>query len=133
VPWLIEKPARIRAAGTVEKQIEEFVGRLNTGHQQVSVARMVSPAGWSEPAQCADFMEISVVLRGELHAHHDGCKVGSTRTGDAKPNPIIVAAGQALIVQAGETVRYETPGEGGAEYVAICLPAFSADTVNRVA
>jgi mannose-6-phosphate isomerase-like protein (cupin superfamily) len=119
MPRLIESPARIRAEGTKEKTIEEYVGRVSTGHEQVSVARMRSPEGWSEPPQCPDFLEITVVLRGRLRVAH----------GDRET---VVGPGQALIAQPGETIRYHTPDPGGAEYVAICLPAFSPGTVHRL-
>lgn len=115
---LIEAPAVVEAAGTPPKRIEEFVGRANTGTAAVSVARMVSPAGWAEPGQTPDFDECSVVLAGTLRA-------------ELRDGVIEARAGQALLVSAGEWVRYSTPGTEGAEYVAVCLPAFSPDTVNR--
>ena len=118
MPTLIEQPAIIEAAGTRPKRIEEFAGRVNSGHRGVSVARMVSPAGWEEPGQRPEFEEITVVLRGLLRVEHEG---GS----------IDVAAGQAVVTAPGEWVRYSTPEPGGAEYVAICLPAFSPATVHR--
>lgn len=118
MPRLIETPTRIAAAGNKPKQIEEFVGRVNTGHRQLSVARMVSPEGWVEPGQRPEFREVTVVLRGVLHVEHEG---GSLE----------VAAGQALITEPGEWVRYSTPGADGAEYLAICLPAFAPESVHR--
>lgn len=118
MPHLISAPRLIAAAGNKPKRIEEFVGRGNTGHRQLSVARMVSPEGWVEPGQRPDFREVTVVLAGLLRVEHEG---GS----------IDVAAGQAVIAEPGEWVRYSTPAAGGAEYVAICLPAFSPDTVHR--
>lgn len=118
MPHLISAPKLIAAAGNKPKRIEEFVGRANTGHRQLSVARMVSPEGWAEPGQRPDFREVTVVLAGLLRVEHEG---GS----------IDVAAGQAVIAEPGEWVRYSTPAAGGAEYVAICLPAFSPDTVHR--
>jgi mannose-6-phosphate isomerase-like protein (cupin superfamily) len=118
MPRLIDEPAVIVAEGTTAKRIEEFIGQVNTGHGQVSIARMVSPSGWTEPAQCPEFVEISVVLRGLLRVWHES---GSTEVG----------AGQALITQPGERVRYETPEPDGAEYIAHCLPAFSPATVHR--
>jgi quercetin dioxygenase-like cupin family protein len=118
MPQFIDKPTVIEAAGNKPKVIQEFVGRVNSGTDAVSVARMVSPAGWVEPAQTPAFDEYTVVLRGMLRVHADG---GATE----------VRAGQAIITRAGERVRYETPEEGGAEYVAVCLPAFSPGTVNR--
>lgn len=118
MPTLIEQPAIVEAAGTRPKRIEEFAGRVNSGHRGVSVARMVSPAGWEEPGQRPEFEEITVVLRGLLRVEHEG---GS----------IDVAAGQAVVTAPGEWVRYSTPEPGGAEYVAVCLPAFSPATVHR--
>lgn len=118
MPTLIEQPAIIEAAGSRPKRIEEFAGRVNSGHRGVSVARMVSPAGWEEPGQRPEFEEITVVLRGLLRVEHEG---GS----------IDVAAGQAVVTAPGEWVRYSTPEPGGAEYVAVCLPAFSPATVHR--
>ncbi|MHC4845806.1 MAG: cupin domain-containing protein [Planctomycetota bacterium] len=118
MPWLIEKPAVIEAAGTKPKQIEEYVGRLNSGHTEVSVARMSSPEGWSEPGQTPGFMEISVVLKGSLRVEHRG-------------GVLDVPAGAAVVTPAGEWVRYGTPGPEGAEYFAVCLPAFAPSTVHR--
>ena len=118
MPQLIENPTIVEAAGTKPKQIQEFVGRVNTEHTGVSVARMVSPEGWREPGQSPEFEEITVVLRGLVRVEHaDGV--------------IEVKAGQAVITSAGEWVRYSTPKPGGAEYIAICLPAFSPQTVHR--
>jgi mannose-6-phosphate isomerase-like protein (cupin superfamily) len=118
MPRLIQAPSVIQAAGTKPKRIEEYAGRINSGHASVSVARMVSPAGWQEPGQRPDFEEVTVVLRGTLRVEHDG---GS----------LDVAAGQAVVTSPGEWVRYSTPLDGGAEYIAVCLPAFSPETVNR--
>ena len=118
MPELIEAPSVITAAGTPPKRIEEFVGRVNSGHTSVSVARMVSPQGWSEPGQRPDFEEITVVLHGTLHVEHEG-------------GAFDVRRGQAIVTKPGEWVRYSTPASEGAEYVAICLPAFGPDTVNR--
>ena len=118
MPRLIETPTIITAAGNKPKRIEEYAGRVNSGHTAVSVARMVSPSGWIEPGQRPDFEEITVVLRGMLRVESDG---GS----------IEVRAGQAVVTAPGEWVRYSTPGAEGAEYVAICIPAFSPDTVHR--
>jgi quercetin dioxygenase-like cupin family protein len=114
----IERPTSIRAHGEPPKVIEEFIGRVNSGATAVSIARMTSPAGWSEPGQTPEFDEYTVVLRGELQVE----------TQDAVHT---VSAGQAIITPAGEWVRYSTPREGGAEYIAVCLPAFSPDTVHR--
>jgi hypothetical protein len=118
MPQFIEHPRLISAAGNVPKQIEEFVGRVNTGHDAVSIARMVSPAGWEEPGQRPEFDEITLVLRGVLHVDHEA-------------GALDVRDGQALIARAGEWVRYSTPDPGGAEYLSVCLPAFSPQTVHR--
>jgi mannose-6-phosphate isomerase-like protein (cupin superfamily) len=115
---LIPAPTRIQAVGHPPKLIEEYVGRVNTDTPAVSVAHMTSPAGWSEPGQTPDFDEYTVVLRGTLHVE--------TREGTLR-----VAAGQAVIAPRSEWVRYSTPEEGGAEYIAVCLPAFSPSTVHR--
>jgi quercetin dioxygenase-like cupin family protein len=115
---VITAPQRVEAHGTPPKQIEEFVGRVSSKTEGVSIARMVSPAGWSEPGQTPEFDEYTVVLRGTLRVE--------TREGTH-----VVAAGQAIIVRRGEWVRYGTPEPGGAEYVAVCVPAFSPDTVHR--
>jgi mannose-6-phosphate isomerase-like protein (cupin superfamily) len=118
MPRLIEAPAVIHAAGTRPKRIEEFAGRVNSGHEAVSVARMQSPEGWEEPGQRPEFEEITVVLRGTLRVD---CEGGS----------IEVGAGQGVVTAPGEWVKYSTPHPGGAEYVAVCLPAFSPATVHR--
>ena len=118
MPTLIPAPTIIHAAGNKPKRIEEYAGRVNTGQGDVSVARMVSPEGWAEPGQRPDFQEITLVLRGTLRVEHDGGSVD-------------VSAGQAIVTRPGEWVRYASPATGGAEYVAICLPAFSPDTVHR--
>ncbi len=118
MPTLIDAPKVIEAAGNKPKQIMEFVGRANSGHEKTSVARMVSPAGWEEPAQQPEFDEISLVLRGMLRVESEG-------------GVIDVRANQAVITRAGELVRYSTPDEAGAEYIAICIPAFSPHTVHR--
>jgi mannose-6-phosphate isomerase-like protein (cupin superfamily) len=118
MPELIENPSRVQAAGTKPKLIDEFVGRVNTGEERLSVARMNSPQGWVEPGQRPDFDEWTLVLDGTLTVEHEA---GS----------IDVLAGQAIRVRGGEWVRYSTPYPGGAEYVAVCLPAFSPDTVHR--
>lgn len=120
MPRYIELPTIVKAAGKKPKQIEEFVGRVNTGDETISVARMVSPGGWVEPAQSPEFQEMSVVLKGVLHV-------------ETKQGNFEVKTGQAIILDAGEWVRYSTPGEAGAEYIAICLPAFSPESVNREA
>jgi mannose-6-phosphate isomerase-like protein (cupin superfamily) len=118
MPRLIEKPTVIASAGTKPKQIQEFAGQVNSGHRAVSVARMISPSGWEEPGQRPEFEEITVVLKGALRVEHEG-------------GALEVAAGQAVITRPGEWVRYSTPGVEGAEYVAVCLPAFSPASVHR--
>lgn len=118
MPQWIDAPEVIQAAGNKPKRIEEYAGRVRSGDAQVSVARMVSPGGWQEPGQRPAFTEVTVVLRGALRVEHEG---------GARD----VAAGQAVITRPGEWVRYSTPGADGAEYVAVCLPAFSPDTVHR--
>jgi mannose-6-phosphate isomerase-like protein (cupin superfamily) len=118
MPTLIGIPTRIEAAGNKPKVIEEFVGRVNTRHENVSVAVMRSPSGWVEPGQAPEFDEFTVVLRGVLRV-------------DYKGGSLDVRAGQAVVAHAGEWVRYSTPGPEGAEYVAVCLPAFSPHTVHR--
>ena len=118
MPELIDTPSRVEAAGTKPKLIDEFVGRVNTGEERLSVARMTSPQGWVEPGQRPDFDEWTLVLDGTLSVEHEAGSVD-------------VRAGQAIHVRGGEWVRYSTPYAGGAEYVAVCLPAFSPDTVHR--
>ena len=118
MPMLIEKPSVIEAAGTLPKHIEEYVGRVNSASEHVSVARMVSPAGWEEPGQRPEFEEITLVLRGTVRVEHEG-------------GVLEVRAGQAVITRPGEWVRYSSPEAGGAEYVAVCIPALSPATVHR--
>ncbi|HSD76888.1 MAG TPA: hypothetical protein VLA98_05770 [Solirubrobacteraceae bacterium] len=118
MPELIAAPSRVEAAGTKPKIIEEYVGRVNTGEERLSVARMRSPEGWVEPAQQPDFDEWTLVLDGLLLVEHDG-------------GTLEVPAGQAVLVRAGERVRYATPRSGGAQYVAVCLPAFGPEIVHR--
>jgi ethanolamine utilization protein EutQ (cupin superfamily) len=118
MPRLIERPARVQAAGSKPKLIDEFVGRVNTGTEAVSIAHMRSPSGWEEPGQTPEFDEFTLVLNGLLHVEFEG--------GDMD-----VAAGQAVIVQKGEWVRYSTPLPEGAEYIAICLPAFELKAAHR--
>jgi mannose-6-phosphate isomerase-like protein (cupin superfamily) len=115
---LIAGPTKVEATGTLPKVIEEFAGHVNTGTGEVSIARMTSPGGWEEPGQRPEFDEWSVVLRGTLVVEHDDGRFE-------------VAAGQAVHAEAGEWVRYSTPYDGGAEYVAVCMPAFTPDTVHR--
>lgn len=119
MPTLIDAPKRITAAGNKPKIIDEHIGRVASGTEQVSVARMQSPAGWLEPGQCPDFDEYTLVVHGMLQVEQENGE------------PIEVRAGQAVIARAGEWVRYSTPEPGGAEYVAVCVPAFSPDTVHR--
>jgi len=114
----IQVPATVPAAGSRPKRIDEYVGRVNTGAAHVSIARMASPEGWVEPAQCPEFEEHTLVLRGTLRVEHAG-------------GTIDVRAGELVSVPPGERVRYSTPEAGGAEYVAICLPAFSPEAVHR--
>ncbi|HSP14835.1 MAG TPA: cupin domain-containing protein [Thermoanaerobaculia bacterium] len=118
MPTLISKPSIVRAAGNKPKIIEEYIGRVNSKSEAVSVARMQSPSGWIEPGQTPEFDEYTVVLRGTLRI--------TTRDGSMD-----VRAGQALIIQKGEWVQYSTPGPEGAEYIAVCLPAYSPATVHR--
>ena len=118
MPTLIKNPTVVEAAGTKPKLIEEYVGQVNTGSRDVSIAKMKSPGGWVEPGQRPEFDEYTLVLRGMLRVQ-------------SETGTIDVSAGQAVIVKGGEWVQYSTPEEGGAEYVAICLPAFSMDTVHR--
>ena len=118
MPHLISQPSLVEAAGEPPKRIEEYVGRVNTGHESVSVARMISPEGWSEPGQTPEFREITVVLSGRLLVE---CEEGTLQ----------VRPGQAVMASPGEWVKYSTPDAGGAEYVSICIPAFSPETVHR--
>lgn len=118
MPSLIPAPTIIQAAGNKPKRIEEYAGRITTRQADVSVARMVSPEGWVEPGQRPEFQEITLVLRGALRVEHEG-------------GALEVRAGQAVVTGPGEWVRYASPEPGGAEYVAICLPAFSPETVHR--
>ena len=118
MPQLIETPTVVPAVGSPPKRIEEYIGRVNSGHESLSVARMSSPSGWAEPGQRPEFEEITLVLAGVLRVEYEG-------------GALEVGAGQAIIARPGEWVRYSTPGPEGAEYMAICLPAFSPDTVHR--
>ncbi|HEX2930577.1 MAG TPA: cupin domain-containing protein [Candidatus Binatia bacterium] len=115
---LISTPTVIPAAGEPPKVIEEFFGRVNSQTSTLSIAKMTSPSGWREPGQTPEFDEYTIVLKGELHVE----------TGDAVHK---VTVGQAIVVNAGEWVRYSTPGSDGAQYIAVCLPAFSPSTVHR--
>ncbi len=118
MPIPIPAPSVIEAAGNKPKIIQEFIGRVNSQTDDVSIARMVSPSGWVEPGQTPEFDEYTLVLKGEL-------------TVESKEGVHVVSAGQAIIVKKGEWVRYSSPHSDGAEYVAICLPAFLPETVNR--
>lgn len=118
MPQLVTTPTRITAAGNKPKLIDEYIGRVNTGTEAVSIAHMRSPGGWTEPGQTPEFDEYTVVLRGTLHVTHRG-------------GTLEVAAGQAVITRGGEWVQYSTPETEGAEYAAVCLPAFAPATVHR--
>jgi len=118
MPTLISQPTRVAAAGNKPKLIDEYVGRVNSATGALSVAHMRSPGGWVEPGQTPEFDEFTIVLRGMLRVEH-------------RDGAMEVSAGQAVIAHRGEWVRYSTPNEEGAEYIAVCLPAFSPDTVHR--
>jgi mannose-6-phosphate isomerase-like protein (cupin superfamily) len=118
MPTLIPQATRIQSAGNKPKLIDEYVGRVNSNTSAASVAHMRSPEGWIEPGQTPDFDEFTIVLRGALRVRHKG-------------GELEVRAGQAVIAHAGEWVQYSTPNQGGAEYIAVCLPAFSMETVHR--
>ncbi len=118
MPRLIEQPTIVPCVGTKPKKIQEFAGRVNSGHENVSIAWMVSPEGWVEPGQRPAFQEITVVLEGTLQVDHED-------------GTLMVRGGQAVVAAPGEWVRYSSPEPGGAKYIAVCLPAFSPDTVHR--
>ncbi len=118
MPTHINQPTVIQSVGTKPKTIEEFIGRVNSGHSAFSVARMVAPEGWQEPGQRPEFEEVTLVLSGVVRVEHEG---GSFDVGP----------GQAVVTTPGEWVRYSTPVPGGAEYIAVCTPAFSPTTVHR--
>ncbi|MBK04925.1 MAG: cupin [Deltaproteobacteria bacterium] len=118
MPTIIPSATRIEAAGNKPKLIDEYVGRVNTQSENVSIAHMRSPGGWVEPGQTPAFQEYTIVLRGELQV-------------ETKEETFVVKAGQVIITHPGEWVRYSTPSEEGAEYIAVCTPAFSMDTVHR--
>ncbi len=118
MPRLIATPTRIPAAGSKPKLIDEYVGRVTTQTADVSIAHMRSPGGWTEPRQRPEFTECTIVLKGLVRVEHEG-------------GMLDVAAGQAVIANPGEAVRYSTPLPEGAEYIAVCLPAFSPQTVHR--
>ncbi len=119
MPNLIARPSRVEAAGTKPKLIDEYAGRVNNGESRLSIAHMRSPGGWLEPGQRPEFDEYTLVLRGMLRVEHEA--------GDA----LEVRAGQAVFCKAGEWIRYSTPEDDGAEYIAVCLPAFAPSTVHR--
>ena len=119
MPTLISSPTRIEAAGNKPKIIEEFIGRVNSKESRLSVARMRSPGGWVEPGQRPEFDEFTIVLAGVLHVKGESGQEFDVR------------AGQAIITHAGEWIQYSTPGVDGAEYIAVCLPAFSPTAVHR--
>ena len=118
MPQLIAQPTRITSAGNKPKLIDEYVGRVNTGTAALSIAHMRSPGGWVEPGQRPEFDEYTVVLRGAVQVEFEG-------------GQMLVTAGQGVLTKAGEWIRYSTPGEDGAEYIAVCLPAFAPETVHR--
>ena len=118
MPTLISAPTRIEAAGNKPKLIDEYLGRVNSRHETISIAHMRSPFGWVEPGQTPEFEEFTIVLKGMLRVEHQG---GSLE----------IRAGQAVVAHAGEWVRYSTPEAEGAEYIAVCVPAFSPHTVHR--
>jgi mannose-6-phosphate isomerase-like protein (cupin superfamily) len=118
MPTPITAPTIIQAVGNKPKVIEEFIGRMNSGTEELSIARMKSPSGWVEPGQTPEFDEYTLVLRGVLHV--------TSRSGTVEVSP-----GQAIIAHRGEWVQYSTPGPKGAEYIAVCAPAFSPNTVHR--
>jgi hypothetical protein len=118
MPRFIAQTTRIQAAGSKPKLIDEFIGRVNSADAAISIAHMRSPEGWVEPGQCPEFAEYTIVLAGTLRVEHESGSMD-------------VVQGQAVITSPGEWVRYSTPFEDGAEYIAVCLPAFSPDTVHR--
>ncbi len=118
MPLKISSPSIIKSAGNKPKIIEEYIGNVNSKTNEVSIARMKSPAGWTEPGQTPEFDEYTIVLKGELHIN-------------TKKDEIILKEGEAVITKKGEWIQYSTPGKDGAEYIAVCLPAFSPETVNR--
>lgn len=118
MPKLITHPTQIEAAGTPPKTIQEFIGRVNTGTEHVSIARMISPEGWQEPGQAPEFDEYTVVLKGKLRV-------------ETREEHFDLTPGEAIITFKGEWIRYSTPESGGAEYIAVCMPAFSPDSVHR--
>jgi ethanolamine utilization protein EutQ len=122
MPTLIPHPTRIQSAGNKPKLIDEYIGRVNSETSAASVAHMRSPQGWIEPGQTPAFDEFTIVLKGMLRVHYKD---------NEKETALDVHAGQAIIAHAGEWIRYSTPNDGGAEYIAVCVPAFSMETVHR--
>ncbi|HXI42208.1 MAG TPA: AraC family ligand binding domain-containing protein [Bryobacteraceae bacterium] len=118
MPTLLSQPTRVTAAGNKPKLIDEYIGRINSRNEALSIAHMRSPGGWQEPGQTPEFEEFTVVLKGMLRMRHRGGQID-------------VRAGQAIIAHRGEWVSYSTPEPEGAEYIAVCLPAFSMETVHR--
>jgi ethanolamine utilization protein EutQ (cupin superfamily) len=118
MPTIIKNPTRIEAAGNKQKIINEFVGRVNSSTEQISIAKMKSPAGWEEPGQTPGFDEYTIVLKGLLRV-------------ETKEKIYDIKAGEGIITLKGEWIKYSTPSQEGAEYIAVCVPAFSPDTVNR--
>lgn len=118
MPTLITQPARVIAPGNKPKLIDEYIGRANTKTDDLSIAHMRSPQGWEEPGQQPEFDEFTIVLKGSVRVRH-------------RNGVLDVTAGQAIIVHRGEWIQYSTPARGGAEYIAVCLPAFSIETVHR--
>ena len=118
MPQVIPQPVSIEAPGMPPKTILEYFGRVSSGDDSLSLARMISPPGWSEPGQCPEFDEFTLVLRGVLQV-------------ESEQEVITVSAGEAVVTRRGEWIRYSTPGPDGAEYLAVCLPAFSLETVHR--
>jgi ethanolamine utilization protein EutQ len=117
-PTLISQPTRVSAAGNKPKLIDEYIGRINSKHDALSIAHMRSPQGWIEPGQTPQFDEFTIVLRGLLHVKSNAGELD-------------IQAGQAVVAHAGEWIQYSTPQADGAEYIAVCLPAFSMETVHR--
>lgn len=118
MPTIIKNPTIIEAAGNKPKIIREFIGRVNSSTKTISIAKMTSPAGWDEPGQTPEFEEFTIVLKGMLRV-------------ETQEKTFEIKSGEAIITHKGEWIRYSTPEPGGAEYIAVCLPAFSADTVHR--
>jgi ethanolamine utilization protein EutQ len=118
MPTVLPEPARVTAAGNKPKLIDEYIGRVNSKNEALSIAHMRSPGGWQEPGQTPEFDEFTVVLKGLLRVEHRG-------------GALEVRAGQAVVAHKGEWVRYSTPEADGAEYIAVCMPAFSMETVHR--